>query len=159
MQGVQTLFWENYLWSADSACRLMMLYISIIFHEHILNAYQLYSGNKTTIVKLQRGIAPRKLIDKSYKLLVICTSSNDALYFCADFFQGYFVKSECKVSVQSYLTRQDKCILWLSYIHLNVTGELPSQLYDPTMQMSGKIVCKVSTTQQSRYTSHQQHML
>ena len=53
------------------------------------------------------------------------------------------MKSEGKVSVQSYLTSQDKCILWLSYIHLNVTGELPCQLYDPATQMSGKIVSKV----------------
>ena len=41
VQGVRTLFWGNYLWSADSACRLMMLYISKIFHEHTLNAYKL----------------------------------------------------------------------------------------------------------------------
>ena len=41
VQGVWTLFWENYLWSVDSVCHLMMLYISIIFHEHILNAYKL----------------------------------------------------------------------------------------------------------------------
>ena len=38
-----------------------------------------YCGNKTTIVKLQRGITPRKYI---VTLLVACTSSNDALYFC-----------------------------------------------------------------------------
>ena len=38
VQGVQTLFWKNYLWSAY---RLMMLYISINFHEHILNGFQL----------------------------------------------------------------------------------------------------------------------
>ena len=53
------------------------------------------------------------------------------------------MKSEGKVSVQSYLTPCDKCVLWLSYINLNLTGELPAQLYDPAAQMSGKIVSKV----------------
>ena len=79
-----------------------------------------------------------------------------ALYFCINqditsallqmrcvYLQGYFVKSEGKLSVQSYLTTCDKCVLWLSYVHLNLTGELPSQLYDPASQMSGKLVCKV----------------
>ena len=55
------------------------------------------------------------------------------------------MKSEGKVWVQSYLTSCDKCVLWLSYINLNLTGELPSQIYDPAFQMSGKIVSKVDS--------------
>ena len=53
------------------------------------------------------------------------------------------MKSEGKQSVQSCLTVCDRCVLWLAYINLNLTGELPAQLYDPAAQISGKIVSKV----------------
>lgn len=57
------------------------------------------------------------------------------------YFQGYFVKSEGKSSCQSHLTVQDRCVLWLSYIHVLSWQQLPDVLWDNTL--SGKISNKV----------------
>ena len=41
-----------------SSHHLMMLYISVKFHENILKAFFLYNGNETSIGKFQRRITP-----------------------------------------------------------------------------------------------------
>ena len=46
---------EYYLWSADFACRLMMLNIFIIFHENILNAYQLLQRKQNYYCQTSKG--------------------------------------------------------------------------------------------------------
>ena len=63
VQGVRTLFWENYLWSA---CPLIMLYISISFHEHILNVFQLIQGKQNYYCQTSKENSSKKYIEKSY---------------------------------------------------------------------------------------------
>ena len=60
---VRTLFWENYLWSA---CPLIMLYISISFHEHILNVFQLIQGKQNYYCQTSKKNSSKKYTDKSY---------------------------------------------------------------------------------------------
>ncbi|XP_052237963.1 zinc finger C3H1 domain-containing protein-like isoform X2 [Dreissena polymorpha] len=62
--------------------------------------------------------------------------------YARNILQGYFVKSEGKLSCQLSLTIQDRCILWLSHIHLLSWHQLPEALWDPQDCMSGKIVNK-----------------
>ena len=39
-RGITTKLYRPELWFLWSACRLMMLYISMMFHENILNGFQ-----------------------------------------------------------------------------------------------------------------------
>ena len=65
-----------FLWSA---CRLMMLYSSMKFHENILNGFKLWSRQEFTTVEFQRSLTTKLLIRVT--VLVLCMSSDDALYF------------------------------------------------------------------------------
>ena len=60
------------MWSAR---RLMTLYISMNFLESISTF-----SHEITIVKFQRGITP-KGYRINFMVLVLCTSSDDAIYF------------------------------------------------------------------------------
>ena len=80
----------------SSARRLIILYISITFHENILNGFQVIertglrdgrtdrrSGHEFTNVEFQREIQRNsKTVRTRLTVLVFCTSSDDALYFC-----------------------------------------------------------------------------
>ena len=46
--------------------------------------------------------------------------------------------------IDECFTVEDKCLLWLCYVHLKEMKSLPQNLYDPSNQSSGRIVTKVS---------------
>ena len=71
---ITSKMYRQELWFLCSAHWLMMLYISMKFHENILN------GFRTKLpVKFQRGIATKLLTRGT--VLVLCTLSDDALCF------------------------------------------------------------------------------
>lgn len=45
--------------------------------------------------------------------------------------------------LKSALSVEDRCVLWLAFLHIMGYKSVPHQLYDPTNQSTGKIVCKV----------------
>ncbi|KAL0150537.1 hypothetical protein M9458_054130, partial [Cirrhinus mrigala] len=49
--------------------------------------------------------------------------------------------SGSKSSVADHLTVADRCLMWLSYIHLTAFRRLPSCLYDPANSNPSRIVC------------------
>ncbi|RXN16373.1 zinc finger C3H1 domain-containing isoform X2 [Labeo rohita] len=49
--------------------------------------------------------------------------------------------SGSKSSVADHLTVADRCLMWLSYIHLTQFRRLPSCLYDPANSNPSRIVC------------------
>ena len=48
-------FSEKIICGLQTACRLMMLYISIIFHEHFLNAYKLLLRKQNYYCQTSKG--------------------------------------------------------------------------------------------------------
>ncbi|XP_068132779.1 zinc finger C3H1 domain-containing protein isoform X2 [Hyperolius riggenbachi] len=52
------------------------------------------------------------------------------------------LKSPCEKSVADLLTPQDRCLAWLSYIHLMEYNSLPANFYDPTISNPSRIVNK-----------------
>ncbi|XP_060633438.2 zinc finger C3H1 domain-containing protein isoform X1 [Anolis sagrei] len=52
------------------------------------------------------------------------------------------LKSESGKAVVQYLTIDNRCLAWLSYIHLIEFGELPIKFYDPANSNSSKIMKK-----------------
>jgi len=66
------------------------------------------------------------------------------LYMCLNdnFFQA-FVKSKTSVVWQS-LTKADKILMWLTFVHLYEFRQLPGCLYDPSDSNPGVIVKKVT---------------
>nr|DBA31131.1 TPA: hypothetical protein GDO54_007031 [Pyxicephalus adspersus] len=52
------------------------------------------------------------------------------------------LKSPCEKSVADHLTPQDRCLAWLSYIHLMEYNTLPEHFYDPTVSNPSRIVNK-----------------
>ncbi|OWF40187.1 Zinc finger C3H1 domain-containing protein [Mizuhopecten yessoensis] len=53
------------------------------------------------------------------------------------------LKTEEKLRwISKCLVTNDQCLLWVSYVHLKEMKVLPTQLYDPLNQMSGRIVNK-----------------
>ena len=69
------------IFGSASACRLMMHYISINFHKHILNGFQLIQWKQKDYCQTSKGNNSKKYTDKSYTSCGL-TSSDDALYFC-----------------------------------------------------------------------------
>ena len=63
------------------ACCLMMLYISMKFHDNILNGFQVIERTQNYHSLISKG-NNSKNVYTSVIVLVICTSSDDALYFC-----------------------------------------------------------------------------
>ena len=53
----------QFLWSA---CRLIMLYISMKFHKNILNGFQVIERNRNGHCSISKGNNSKKCIDKSY---------------------------------------------------------------------------------------------
>ncbi|KAM5170774.1 zinc finger C3H1 domain-containing protein isoform 2-T2 [Mantella aurantiaca] len=52
------------------------------------------------------------------------------------------LKSPCEKSIADHLTPQDRCLAWLSYIHLMEYNTLPANFYDPTIANPSRIVNK-----------------
>ncbi|XP_053572757.1 zinc finger C3H1 domain-containing protein isoform X2 [Bombina bombina] len=52
------------------------------------------------------------------------------------------LKSPTEKSIGDYLSPQDRCLAWLSYIHLMEFSSLPAQFYDPTNANPARIVNK-----------------
>ncbi|KAM9313081.1 zinc finger C3H1 domain-containing protein [Gastrophryne carolinensis] len=52
------------------------------------------------------------------------------------------LKSPDEKSIADHLTPQDRCLAWLSYIHLMEYNRLPVNLYDPAVSNPSKIVNK-----------------
>ena len=63
-----------------SARRLMMLYISIKFHENILNDFQVIERTRNYHCRISKG-NNSKTVQTRVTVLVLSTSSDDALYF------------------------------------------------------------------------------
>ncbi|KAK2866832.1 hypothetical protein Q8A67_024949 [Cirrhinus molitorella] len=51
------------------------------------------------------------------------------------------LQSGSKSSVADHLSVADRCLMWLSYIHLTEFRRLPSSLYDPANSSPSRIVC------------------
>ena len=59
-KGMATKLYRQEFWFLCSECHLMMLYISMKFHEKISwRVFKLYSGREMTTVKFQRGITTK----------------------------------------------------------------------------------------------------
>ncbi|XP_056430091.1 zinc finger C3H1 domain-containing protein isoform X2 [Hyla sarda] len=52
------------------------------------------------------------------------------------------LKSPCEKSLADHLTPKDRCLAWLSYIHLMEFSSLPANFYDPTVTNPSRIVNK-----------------
>ncbi|KAG8577839.1 hypothetical protein GDO81_010313 [Engystomops pustulosus] len=52
------------------------------------------------------------------------------------------LKSPCEKSTADHLTPKDRCLAWLSYIHLMEFNSLPANFYDPTVANPSRIVNK-----------------
>ncbi|XP_069831355.1 zinc finger C3H1 domain-containing protein isoform X2 [Dendropsophus ebraccatus] len=52
------------------------------------------------------------------------------------------LKSPCEKSLADHLTPKDRCLAWLSYIHLTEFSSLPTHFYDPTVTNPSRIVNK-----------------
>ncbi|XP_075713071.1 zinc finger C3H1 domain-containing protein isoform X2 [Rhinoderma darwinii] len=52
------------------------------------------------------------------------------------------LKSPCEKSIADHLTPKDRCLAWLSYIHLMEFSSLPANFYDPTVANPSRIVNK-----------------
>ena len=50
----------------SSACPLMMLYISMKFHENVLNSFQVIEETKSDHCQITKGNNSKKCIDMSY---------------------------------------------------------------------------------------------
>ena len=66
-----------------SASCLMMLYISMKFHENILNGLQVIEQFQNYHCQISKG-NNYKNIETRDMVLVFCTPSDDALYFCKE---------------------------------------------------------------------------
>ncbi|KAL4233593.1 Zinc finger C3H1 domain-containing protein [Mactra antiquata] len=97
-----------------------------------------YMCSVQDIQALSTNISHHLLETMLYKVNLSINTGH--LQYAKNILRGYFVKSEGKISYQSYLTTGDKCILWLSYIHLLSWQQLPDVLWDNIL--SGKIVNK-----------------
>ena len=58
----------------------MMLYISIKFHENVLNSFQFIEWTRDDHCQISKG-NNSKTVHTIVTVLVVCTSSDDALYF------------------------------------------------------------------------------
>ena len=67
----------QFLWSAP---RLMMLYISMKFHDTIWNDFQVIERTRNEHCQISKGNNSKNVWRKA-TVLVVCTSSDDALYF------------------------------------------------------------------------------
>ena len=67
----------GFLWSA---CCLMMLYISMKFHENILNGFQVFERTRNDHWQISKGNNSKNVFTR-VMVLVVCTSSDNALYF------------------------------------------------------------------------------
>ncbi|XP_077121398.1 zinc finger C3H1 domain-containing protein isoform X1 [Ranitomeya variabilis] len=52
------------------------------------------------------------------------------------------LKSPCEKSIADHLHPKDRCLAWLSYIHLMEFNSLPANFYDPTVAAPSRIVNK-----------------
>ncbi|KAG9490291.1 hypothetical protein GDO78_005923 [Eleutherodactylus coqui] len=52
------------------------------------------------------------------------------------------LKFPCEKSIADHLTPKDRCLAWLSYIHLMEFSSLPANFYDPTVANPSRIVNK-----------------
>ncbi|XP_078335066.1 zinc finger C3H1 domain-containing protein-like isoform X2 [Crassostrea virginica] len=48
--------------------------------------------------------------------------------------------------LKSALSVEDRCVLWVTFLHIMGYKSVPPQLYNPTNQSSGRIVCKEKLT-------------
>ncbi|XP_040265864.1 zinc finger C3H1 domain-containing protein isoform X1 [Bufo bufo] len=52
------------------------------------------------------------------------------------------LKSPCEKSIADHLFPKDRCLAWLSYIHLMEFNSLPANFFDPTVSNPSRIVTK-----------------
>ena len=58
----------------------MILYISMKFHENVLNGFQVKEQTQNCHCQISKGNSSKN-VQTSVTVLVFCTSSDDALYF------------------------------------------------------------------------------
>ena len=63
-----------------SAHHVMILYISIKFHENILNGFQVIEGTQNYHCQISKGNNSKKVLTR-VTVLELCKFSHDALYF------------------------------------------------------------------------------
>ena len=79
-RGITPKMYRQEFWFLWSECRLMMLYISMKYHENILNRFQDIEwtwNDHCQILKRNNS----KIVLTRVVLLVVCISSQNALYF------------------------------------------------------------------------------
>ena len=58
----------------------MMLYISMKFHEHMLNGFQVIERTRNDHCQISKGNNSKNVLTR-VMVLMVCTLSGDALYF------------------------------------------------------------------------------
>ena len=91
---------EQFLWSAR---HLIILYMSIKFHENILNGFQVIQGTQNYHCRISKGNNSKNVLTR-VTVLVLCTLSDDALYFyevslkCLERFLSYRADTKLQLS-------------------------------------------------------------
>ena len=86
----------------------MMLYMSMKFHENILNGFQVVEGTQNYDCRISQGNNSKNVLTR-VMVLVLCTLSDDALYF-------YEVSYRTRVTVLVFCTLSDDAL----YLHENI---------------------------------------
>ena len=58
-RGITPKMYRQELWFLWSTCHLMMVYISMKFHDTILNGFQVTEQTRNDHCKFQKGIIPK----------------------------------------------------------------------------------------------------
>ena len=79
-RGITTKQYKQELWYLCSARHLMMLYISMKFHDNILNGFQVIERTQNYHSLISKGNNSKNVYTKVL-VLVFCMSFDDVLYF------------------------------------------------------------------------------